>query len=148
MSIIDDLKFGKANELVIKEMLDDMYYGTEFRVEIQKWEYSSFDYKVIDKNDKIVHHYELKTRRIKSNQYPTLMFGSTKLDYAINNYKKNGGRYTFLWHCTIDNKLMGWEWNPLVKDYINGFGQNKVRNEREKKCIHVPIELMTEFVYE
>ena len=143
-----DLEFGKANELIIKGMLDDLYSETEFRVEFHKWKYSSFDYKVLDKNNKIVHQYELKSRRISSTQYPTLMFSESKLNYAMKQYKQNGGRYSFLWYCVKDNKILEWEWNPNVKDYINGVGQNKVRHEKEKKCIHVSTDLMTEIIYE
>ena len=143
-----DLEFGKKNELIIKQMLDDLYYDTEYRVEFNTWKFSSFDYKVLDKNNKIVHQYELKSRRIKSDQYPTLMFSESKLNYAKKQYEKTGGRFTFLWYCVNDGKILEWEWNPNVKDYINGVGQSKIRHEPEKKCIHVPIELMTEFVYE
>jgi hypothetical protein len=144
----EDLEFGHNNELFVKEMLNDMYADTEYRVEFNKWKFSSFDYKVLDKNNKIVHQYELKSRRISSNQYPTLMFSESKLNYAMKQYKKYGGRFTFLWYCVKDNKILEWEWNPNVKDYINGVGQNKVRHEPEKKCIHVSTDLMTEIVYE
>ena len=143
-----DLEFGKKNELIIKQMLDDLYYDTEYRVEFNTWKFSSFDYKVLDKNNKIVHQYELKTRRIKSDQYQTLMFSENKLNYAKKQYEKSGGRFTFLWYCVKDGKILEWEWNPNVKDYINGFGQSKIRHEPEKKCIHVSVDLMTEIIYE
>ena len=144
----EDIEFGKQNEIYIKEMLEDMYADTEFHVEFHSWKYSSFDFKILDKNNKIVHEYELKSRRIKSDQYPTLMFGETKLNYAKSQYKKRGGRFTFLWYCVKDNKILEWEWNPDIKDYENGYGQNKIRHEKIKKCIHVSTDLMTYITYE
>ena len=144
----EDIEFGKQNEIYIKEMLEDMYADTEFHVEFHSWQYSSFDFKILDKNNKIVHEYELKSRRIKSDQYPTLMFGETKLNYAKSQYKKRGGRFTFLWYCVKDNKILEWEWNPDIKDYENGYGQNKIRHEKIKKCIHVSTDLMTYITYE
>ena len=143
----EDLIFGKANELIIKEVLDKIYKDTEYRVEFNTWKYSSFDYKIVDKNNKVVHQYELKSRRIKSDQYPTLMFSEYKMNYAIKEYAKNGGRYSFLWYCVEDNKILSWEWNPKLKDYINGFGQSKLRHEKAKKCIHVSTDLMTEIFF-
>ena len=144
----EDLEYGKQHEILIKEMLEDMYAGTEYIVEFHSWKFSSFDFKILDKNNKIVHEYELKSRRIKSNTYPTLMFGETKLNYAKSQYKKRGGRFTFLWWCEIDETLLSWEWTPKSLDYILALGQNKIRHEKKKKCVYVPVSSMTEIVYE
>ena len=144
----EDLKFGLKHEAIIKKMLEDMYSDTNYKVEYHSWKFSSFDFKIVDENNNIVHEYELKTRRIKSTTYPTLMFGETKLNYAKSQYKKRGGRFSVLWYCINDKKLLEWEWNPNIKDYENGYGQSKLRHEKEKKCIHISTDIMTEICYE
>ena len=63
-------------------------------------------------------------------------------------YEKHGGKYTFLWYCCFDNVLLGWDWEKGSTDYNLGMGQNKIRNEKAKKCVYVDTANMYEIKYE
>ena len=126
--MIEDLQFGSTNEIYVKNI-------------------DAKDFVVLDSLGNVVHEYELKSRRIKSNTYKTLMFGENKLRYVENKYEQYGGNYTFLWYCCFDKVLLGWDWCKGTTEYNLGIGQNKVRNEKPKKCVYVPTANMYEIEY-
>jgi len=144
--MIEDLTFGSANEMFVKQILTDMH--PEHKVVFHKGTFSTFDFKVVDSLGNIVHEYELKSRRINSNTYPTLMFGENKLRYVEDKYDKYGGKYTFLWFCCFDNVLLAWDWEKDTEEYTLGLGQNKLRNEKKKKCVYVKTSNMYQIEYE
>lgn len=144
--MIEDLQFGSTNEIYVKNILKDLH--PNHKVLFHKGTFSTFDFKVVDSLGNIVHEYELKSRRIKSNTYKTLMFGENKLRYVENKYEQYGGNYTFLWYCCFDNVLLGWDWEKGSAEFNLGMGQNKIRNEKAKKCVYVKTTDMYEIKYE
>lgn len=145
VGLIEDLKFGSGNEMFVKGILKDMY--PENRVLFHKGKFSIFDFKVVDSLGNILHEYELKSRRIKSNTYPTLMFGENKLRYVEDKHMKYGGNYTFLWYCCYDKVLYGWDWKKGTTQFTLGMGQNKKRKEKMKKCVYVKTANMYKIEY-
>ena len=143
--LVEDLTFGSANEMYVKNILQDLH--PEHKVLFHKGTFSTFDFKIVDTLGNIVHEYELKSRRIKSNTYDSLMFGENKLRYVEKKYKKCGGNYTFLWYCCYDKVLLGWDWCKGTTEYNLGTGQNKMRNEKKKKCVYVPTANMYQIEY-
>ena len=91
--LVEDLTFGSTNEMYVKSILQDLH--PEHKVLFHKGTFSPFDFKIVDNLGTIVHEYELKSRRIKSTTYDSLMFGENKLRYVEDKYKKTGGEYTF-----------------------------------------------------
>lgn len=144
IGIVEDLKFGSANEMFVKSILSDLH--PDHKVVFHKGRFSTFDFKVLDTLGNIIHEYELKSRRINSNTYPTLMFGENKLRYVEDKYKKYGGNYTFLWYCSFDKVLYGWDWGKDC-EYTLGMGQNKIRKEKAKKCVYVKTANMYRIEY-
>tara|TARA_R110002012_G_scaffold55504_1_gene141676 strand:- start:72 stop:539 length:468 start_codon:yes stop_codon:yes gene_type:complete len=144
--MIEDLTFGSINEMFVKQILSDMH--EDHKVLFHKGTFSPFDFVVVDSLGNVVHEYELKSRRIKSTTYDSLMFGENKLRYVEDKYNKHGGNYTFLWYCCFDRVLLAWDWEKGITDYKLGMGQNKVRKEKAKKCVYVPTANMYEINYE
>jgi len=144
--MIEDLQFGSTNEMYVKNILKDLH--PNHKVLFHKGTFSTFDFKVVDSLGNILHEYELKSRRIKSNTYDSLMFGENKLRYVEDKYEKHGGNYTFLWYCCFDNVLLGWDWEKGTTKFNLGMGQNKIRNEKAKKCVYVKTTDMYEIKYE
>jgi len=140
-----DLKFGSANEMYVKEILTDLH--PDHHVLFHEKKFSIFDYKVLDNHGDIIHQYELKSRRINSNTYPTLMFGENKLRYVEEEYEKRGGNFTFLWYCSFDEVLMAWDWKKGTKEFTLGKGQNKVRREKAKACVYIKTADMYQIEY-
>ncbi len=143
--MIEDLKFGSTNEMLVKNILRDLH--DDHRVLFHKGTFSPFDFVVLDSLGNVVHEYELKSRRIKSNTYDSLMFGENKLRYVEAKYKEHGGNYTFLWYCCFDKVLLAWDWEKGTTEYTLGMGQNKVRNEKKKKCVYVDTANMYQIEY-
>ncbi len=143
--LVEDLTFGSDNEMYVKNILQDLH--PEHKVLFHKGIFSTFDFKIVDNLGNIIHEYELKSRRIKSNTYDSLMFGENKLRYVEKKYKKFGGNYTFLWYCCYDKVLLGWDWCNGSTEYNLGMGQNKLRNEKAKKCVYVPTANMYQIEY-
>tara|TARA_R110002072_G_scaffold698_3_gene5188 strand:+ start:1973 stop:2443 length:471 start_codon:yes stop_codon:yes gene_type:complete len=143
--MIEDLQFGSTNEMYVKNILKDLH--PNHKVLFHKGTFSTFDFKVVDSLGNIIHEYELKSRRIKSNTYDSLMFGENKLRYVEKKYREHGGNYTFLWYCCFDNVLLGWDWEKGTTEFNLGTGQNKLRNEKKKKCVYVPTANMYQIEY-
>ncbi len=131
----EDLIFGSFNERKVKLILDDIHPND--KVELNKDKFSTLDFKVTNNLGEIIHEYELKSRRIKSNTYQDLMFGENKLRHIEKKFKEKGGKYTILWLCTEDNVLLGWDWEEGTDEYTLRKGQNKKRNEKAKACVFV-----------
>ena len=92
-----------------------------------KHRYSLMDYLVYNENDKVILEYELKTRRVSSQAYPSFCFGENKLNHAIKN-KENGIRTIFLFK--LSDGLFCWEYdNSKVEEYYIGSITNKARND-------------------
>ena len=145
VGLLKDLEFGSTNEMYVKNILKDLH--SDHKVLFHKGQFSTFDFKVVDSLGNILHEYELKSRRIKSDTYDSLMFGENKLRYVENKYEKYGGNYTFLWYCCFDKVLLGWDWKKGSTDYNLGMGQNKYRNEKAKKCVYVDTANMYQIEY-
>ena len=140
---IADVKFGKQNEVYILEYLQGIYNKTNLKVEMFEDRFSPFDFKIVDENGIIVHQYELKSRNIKSYSYPTLMFGLNKLKYVEKYNKTNPDcKFTFLWWCLQDNKLLSWDWVKDEEQYTEGKGQNVKRGDNIKDCVFVETKNM------
>ncbi len=75
-----DLRFGKLNEKKVLEILKK-HNNT---IKKYKYTYSTFDFYLKDENNKKIIEYELKSRNIKFNQYPTIICGLNKFEYAKN----------------------------------------------------------------
>jgi len=99
----NDLNFGLKNEETIHSILEEQF-GNLLRStrNPEMGKYYEFDKYNED------YFIELKTRRIKHNQYPTLFFGKNKLIKGDELLKKCPDlRIFYLWKC--NDGIYGWE---------------------------------------
>ena len=99
----NDLNFGFKNEEQIHVILEEEF-GTLLRSSKnpEMGKYYEFDKYNED------YFIEVKTRRIKHNQYPSLFFGNNKLIKGDELLKKNPNlRIFYLWRC--NDGIYGWE---------------------------------------
>lgn len=126
----NDLKFGSQSEKASHECLEEIFgklLNTKDNAEMG--EYFEFD----KYNDK--YYIEIKSRRIRHNQYPTLIFGKNKLlkgDEIISNNPDI--RIFYLWKC--NDGIYGWE-HRSTDFFISKMGRCD-RGKREiDDCINI-----------
>lgn len=99
----NDKSFGFKNENDIHKILEE-YFGTLFKTKLNP---EMGDYYEFDKyNEK--YFIEIKSRRIKHNQYESLFFGENKFKKGNEILKKCPHiRIFYLWKC--NDGIYGWE---------------------------------------
>lgn len=116
-----DLKYGYKSEEDIHEYLETIF-GKLLRSKNnpEMGEYYEFD----KYNDSF--YIEMKTRRIKMRQYPTLFFGKNKLIKGDEILKKNPKlRIIYMWRC--NDGVVFWEHRSSVFDIAK-------RGRRDRGC--------------
>lgn len=99
--------------------------------------YAIKDYYLVDKEGKTIHEYELKTRRVKHNTYPSVVFGLNKYNHSLKQLKKNI-RQTYLFRC--EDGLYGWELKDVEEqkdEYYFGNISNRARNDKEHPAVFI-----------
>ena len=122
-----DIRFGKLNEIKVLEILNK--YNNNIKK--YKYNYSTFDFYLRDENKKKIIEYELKSRNIKYMQYPTIICGKNKFEYAKKRLLK-GIKPIFLFYF-LDG-LYYWELKDIDKQKNEfSFGKicNKKRNDKK-----------------
>jgi len=126
-----DIDFGKNAEDEIYEILKTKYDDIE-----RTSEYSTFDYKTKSEKLKI----ELKTRRNKSDAYPTTMIGLNKIK------KCNDPDTTYLFIFKFTDQILFIKYNVEI---FNKF-ENKIGGRYDRKrsgelsnYIYIPITSLT-----
>ena len=132
----NDLMFGLKSEKWIKSILEKKYGDLE-----KLDPYNKFDFK----GDKI--YIEVKTRRMKHDKYPTLMFSKKKLDKGLELFTDNGVNIVFLWRCY--DGIFGWDFikdGNISTNYEIQISGRKDRGTHEKEeCVHVKTEDLFKF---
>ena len=138
-----DIKFGKKCELeILKEL-----HKTNKNIEQHKWIFSPMDFFEKDNNDNIICEYELKSRNINHNKYPSLPFGYNKFRHSRKQIKK-GIKQVYIWNC-LDG-IYYWilydkkEQKKNNEYYIQKI-QNKQRNEKADKGIYIYTEFIKKY---
>lgn len=142
-----DLKIGKEGERQCKKFLKEIYPKSDgYMVKAFKYKYNPFDFAII-KDGEIIHEYEVKNRSCSFSQYPSLMFGETKLDYVKKQLqKKPDKKFTFLWLLNDDN-FYGWDYQDNEDHYEARKGRNAKNNEKWKNCIYVYTKFISQLTF-
>ena len=96
-----DLKLGARGEKLFSKYFNNNY---ENKIVKTKNKFEEYDFDIYDDDEK-VGYWELKTRRVKSDTYTSLMFGINKLVKLKEKQKELNCRVYFLCY----DKLMYWE---------------------------------------
>ena len=137
-----DLRFGKQNEKKVLEILKK----NNNTIKKYKYKYSTFDFYLRDENKKKVIEYELKSRNIKYNQYPTIICGLNKFEHAIKRLLK-GIRPIFLFYFT--DGLYYWELIDVDKQknqYSFGKICNKQRNDKTDDGLYIKMKYLKKYI--
>ncbi len=132
-----DLKIGKEGEKECKKYLKSIYPKSEgYKVKAFINKYAPFDFAIL-KDDIIIHEYEVKNRSCSFGQYPSLMFGYSKMKYIQKELQQDPNKkFSLLW-LLKDNNFYGWDYADDTTQYQLNLGINKKRNEQWKDCVYV-----------
>jgi len=129
-----DMNLGLTMEDALKPVLEKKFG------ELNKTKhYDSFDFK----NDKYL--IELKTRRIKFGQYPTLIFSEKKLIKARKILEDDPNIIIyFLWSCK--DGLFYWKYSEEGDEYFTASGGRRDRGRDEiEQVVNVKIDYIKNF---
>ncbi len=124
-----DFDYGRCEELRILPIINKYYKcnATETKP------YHTFDYK--DKHKKI--YFELKSRRVKKDDYYDTMIGINKIDEGLNKIKK-GYRVVFIFN--FSDHLCQYELkNNVPKEWIREGGRKDRGFNEMKKYMFIPV---------
>lgn len=117
------------------------YLQTQVNPDIRKYpdKFNVKDYYLNDDEGNLIKEWEVKTRRIKHNQYPTLVFGLNKLKHSLKMIKEDVEQ-TYLFNC-IDG-LYKWDFKDYKtqkanKEFYLGTIANKKRNDKTHDAVHI-----------
>lgn len=135
----------KERDLMLGDIGEDKilsYLQNNVDKNIKKYtdKYNIKDYYLLDENGKLIKEWELKTRRIRHNQYPTLVFGYNKYEDSLNKISK-GIAQTYLFNCS--NGIYKWDMIDVEKqknEFYKGDICNKRRNDKPHPAIHIYTE--------
>jgi len=133
-----DLKMGDDGEKICLKYLNTLYQN-----EVSKYKdfFHPFDFYKVDDDGNTDMIFELKTRRCDINQYPSLCFGKSKIDFALEKRKKNPNlRIMFLW-LLKDKQFYCWEYGDEKTDeFYYGEIANYKRNQKPSQAIFIKTE--------
>ncbi len=126
----NDLEFGFKKEKEVFELLKERY-GEKLK---QNSRYSTFDFETDDIQ------FELKSRRISSTTYPTMMLSYHKLKKANQDLGKKKSIFLF----NLKDGLFEWEYDPNGFE-INMGGTMKRGCDERHLCGYIPVEDLVRF---
>ncbi len=140
-----------------RQQIVDMTYGSYFErqlvgefdklfnIKLNQYEDDKaiHDFFIKDKEDNVVGLVELKTRRIKKNQYPSLMVGYNKIVEGRRRVKEDNIKFVIYVWC-LDKKYGGKEYyywietmDTLGNQYYIEYNGNRDRGDNDKKLCMV-----------
>lgn len=129
-----DMKFGFSGEKDVFKKLKEQYGDN-----IKKYEdfYNKMDYYLVNDNGDIIRNFELKSRRVKFGQYPSLCFNGSKFNLMKDNLNKYAIPTTILFNLT--DGLYKWDYNNKTtsSEYFAGEIANQKRNDKRMDAIFV-----------
>lgn len=133
-----DLKMGDRGEELCLKYLNVLYQN---KVKKYRDFFHPFDFYKVDDKGNADMMFELKTRRCDINQYPSLCFGKSKIDFALEKRKNNPNlRIMFLW-LLKDRQFYCWEYGDEKTDeFYYGEISNVKRNQKPSKAIFIKTE--------
>lgn len=139
---IQDLKLGANGEEKVLEILNK-----KFKSCVKKYhsKYCEMDYYIQNQKGDVIQEWELKTRRVNHNQYPSLVFGRNKYEKSLIALK-NGVKQTYLFNC--NDGLYYWNFSDEVKqkdEFYFGTICNQRRRDKEHDAVFIKTQYLTLF---
>ena len=131
---MSDLAFGFKKEKEVLELLKKRYGEKTIK---QNSKYSTFDFETEDGTIQ----WELKSRRIKSTTYPTMMLSYRKLKKAQDDLGKKKSIILF----NLNDGLFKWEYDPDGFEISMGGTMKRGCDERHL-CGYIPVKNLKRFI--
>ena len=136
-----DLKFGFKKEKSTKPILE--YFFDVKLVETEN--YHTFDYASIDGAPKPL-MIELKSRRVKMNQYPSTMVGFNKIEKAVKLMKSENGGYQIYFVFDFDDCIAYYKFTRVIDSYKRKGGRRDRGKAEIKDYYYIPISKLTTII--
>ncbi len=135
-----DLQYGANKEKEVLMMLQEKFG----EVQQYKNKYNLKDFFIYNKKEKrVIWEFELKSRKVDIDTYPSLCFGKNKFDDSIEKLKQNI-RQTYIFY--LNSELYKWDLiQPKLQEHEFYFGSiaNKKRNDTEHDAVFVYTKYLT-----
>jgi len=135
-----DLQYGADKEREVLIMLQEKYG----QVQQYRNKYNLKDFFIYNQKEKrVIWEFELKSRKVDIDTYPSLCFGKNKFDDSIEKLKQ-GIRQTYIFY--LNDELYKWDLiQPKLQDHEYYFGSiaNKKRNDNEHEAVFVYTKYLT-----
>ena len=129
-----DERFGREGEDEVLKILQNKYGNVKKYMS----KYCEMDYYITNEKGDVIHEFEVKTRRVNHDKYPSLVFGFNKYERSVNALEC-GIKSTFLWNCR--DGLFFWDLHDPIQqsdEFYFGTIRNIKRNDPEdSKAVHV-----------
>ena len=135
-----DFQLGREGEEQVFKRLQELYGD---RVKRYMSRYCVKDFYLVNEKGDVIHEWELKTRRVKSNTYPSTVFGHNKFEHSVKALR-GGVKQTYLFNF-VDG-LYSWElYDEEVqkKEFEIGICANRRRYDKEHKAVYVFTKFLT-----
>ena len=135
-----DLQLGRIGEEEVFKKLVELY-GKGMKKYMSK--YCVKDFYLTNEKGDVTHEWELKTRRVESNKYPSTVFGYNKFEHSIKALK-GGVKQTYLFNFT--DGLYSWDlYNEETQkeEFEIGVCANRKRYDKEHKAVYVFSKYLT-----
>jgi len=135
-----DFKLGYEGEEQVFKRLQELYGD-----KVKKYEsrYCVKDFYLVNEKGDVIHEWELKTRRVESNTYPSTVFGHNKFEHSIKALRGDV-KQTYLFNF-VDG-LYSWElYDEEVQkeEFEIGICANRRRYDKEHKAVYVFTKFLT-----
>ena len=135
---IQDLRLGEKGECeVLKRLIQKFGEG------VKKYQgtYSLKDFYLTNKKGKVIQEWELKTRRVSKDKYPTTAFGLNKYEHSVRALPNC--KQTYLFNFT--DGLYYWDlYNPELQS--NEFEFGEIANRRRGGKPHTAVFVLKNYL--
>lgn len=131
----EDLNYGLFHEGVVEPMIEEYFNEKILNTKLTRGKWCAYDYETVDRQTR----YELKTRRIKHNAYPTILIGKNKIIKG----SADGARLILLF--LFEDGLYYIKYDSFIfSNFDEGaFTRYRDGNAEKQLVVHIPIKHLT-----
>jgi len=131
----EDLNYGLFSEEKVEPMIEEYFNEKVMNTKLTRGKWCAYDYETVDRQTR----YELKTRRIKHNAYPTILINKSKITKG----SSDGARLILLF--LFEDGLYYIKYDSFIfSTFEEGdFIRYRDGHEEKSKVVHIPIKHLT-----
>ena len=134
-----DIQMGLSNEDVVEPMIQKYFNESIINTKITRGKYCAYDYETSDRKTR----FELKTRRVHHQTYPTILIGKNKIIKGCT----DGAQLILLFLFT--DGLFYIKYDPLTFGNFNEgpFTRYRDGNAEHQYVVHIPVNELTKIKF-